>query len=120
MELVTRCNDLDDARHDAVSRADLRRRKLWVASYTIRSIDVPDMTTEEVELFTELAFLSTLPAYRRITLTTYSTAAVVTYSMSDGYKKYFNDILNVARLLDAHGDVQLATNEDWNAWIASV
>ena len=117
VELVTRCNDLDDARHDAASRADLRRRKMWASAYAIRITDVPDMTNKEAQILTELAFLSILPAYRDHILITYSTAL---QSMSDDYKRYFTHIYKLARMLDTHGDDQLATDEDWIAWIESM
>ncbi len=116
-ELLTRCKDLDDARHDTASRADLKRRKLWGAAYTIRGMDVPDMSDEIVELLVELAFLSILPAYRNLTLMTYSTAL---QSMSDDYKKYFAHMVKLARRLDTHGDDELATDEDWIAWMESM
>lgn len=117
MELVTRCQELDNARHDVASRADLRRRKLWGAAYTIRSMDLPDMSDEVAELLIELAFLSILPAYRHLTLMTYSTAL---QSMPEEYKRYFAHLVRLARRLDTHGDDELATDEDWIAWIESM
>lgn len=117
MELVIRCIDLDDARHDAASRADIRRRKLWASAYAIRRMDVPDMTDKEVEILTELAFLFILPAYRQLTVMTYSKAL---QSMSDDYQRYFTHLVNLARRLDTHGDDQLATDEDWISWIESM
>lgn len=117
MELITRCQDLEDARRDVASRADLKRMKLWGAAYTIRSMDLPDMSDEIAELLIELAFLSILPAYRHLTLLTYST---VLQSMSDEYKRYFTHLVKLARRLDTHGDDELATDEDWIAWIETM
>jgi hypothetical protein len=116
-ELLTRCTELDDARHDTKSRADLKRKKLWGTAYTIRSMDIPLMKNEEVEVLAELAFLSVLPAYRHITLMTYSTAL---QTMSDEYKTYFTHLVKLARRLDTHGDSEIATDEDWIAWIESM
>lgn len=117
MDLLSRCNDLDDARHDTASRADMKRRKMWGAAYTIRNTDVPHMNDEEVELLAELAFLSILPAYRHVTLMTYSTTL---QHVSDEYKRYFTHLVKLAQRLDTHGTDELATDKDWIAWMESM
>lgn len=116
-ELFRRCNDLDDARQDTVSRMDIRRKKLWATAYTTRSTDVPRMTDDEVEFLTELAFLCILPAYRHITLTTHST---VLQTIPPDYKEYFAHLVCFVRRLDTHGVRDLATDKDWIAWMESM
>lgn len=116
-ELLSRCNDNTDARHDTASRVDLRRRKLWAVAYVLRSTDVPHMTDEEVEVLTELAFLFILPAYRHITLMTYQT---VIDNLTPEYKTYVAQLVKLRHRLDAHGHDELATDEDWVAWMESM
>lgn len=116
-ELIHRCNDLDDARHDTMSRMDIRRKKLWAAAHLLRKTDVPRMTDRELEVLTELAFLSIFPAYRHITLITYSTAL---QNMAPDYKEYFAHLVCFVRRLDTHSDRDLATDKDWIAWMESM
>jgi hypothetical protein len=116
-ELFRKCIDLDDARHDTMSRVNIRRRKLWAAAYALCKTDVPRMTDEDVEVFTELAYLSIIPAYRHITLMTYSTAL---QHVPHDYKEYFAHLVMFVRRLDTHGDHDLATDEDWLAWMESM
>lgn len=114
IELLHRCNELDDAHHDAMSRADVRRQKMWSAAYMIRDNHMPHMATESVEILTELAFLSILPAYQNITRTLYSTSL---QTLPSDYKEYFSNLVHLARRLDTHGSEDLATDEDWRAWM---
>jgi len=116
-ELLSRCKDLDDARDGTASRADAKLKRMWGAAYAIRSRYVPLMTDDEVEALTELAFLSTIPAYRHITLMTYTTSLM---NLTPVYKTYFAHLVNLARRLDKHGDDELATGEDWIAWMGSL
>lgn len=116
-ELIRRCNDLDHARHDTVSRMHMRRKKLWTVAYTMRNTDVPRMTDDEVEVLTELAFLSIIPAYRHITLMTYSTAL---QDITPDYKEYFAQLVCFVRRLDTHGERDLATDKDWIAWMETM
>lgn len=116
-ELVQRCNELDGVRHDTMARADMKRKKLWGAAYSMRNDDVPCMTDNDVEVLVELVYLSILPAYRHITLLTYSTTL---QSLPPDYKEYFTHLVTLARCLDTHGDCEIATDEDWVAWIDSM
>tara|TARA_X000000368_G_scaffold357604_1_gene300064 strand:- start:1010 stop:1237 length:228 start_codon:yes stop_codon:yes gene_type:complete len=75
------------------------------------------MTDKEVEVLAELALLSILPAYRHITLRTYSTA--LQYIAPD-YKEYFGSLVSLVRRLDTYCDNDLATDEDWIAWMESM
>lgn len=117
MDLLSWCNDLDDARRDTASRAYIKRKKLWGAAYAIRDMDVPLMTDAEVEALTELAFLSILPTYRHLALVTYSTTL---QNVADEYKRFFAHLFQLARRLDTHGDDDVATDEDWIAWIETM
>lgn len=117
VELLSRCNDLDDARHDTASRVNMKRKKMWGAAYAMRYMDVPHMDDNEVEFLAELAFLSIFPAYRHITLMTASTAL---QHASDEYREYFTHLVQLAQRLDRHSMNELATDEDWIAWIESM
>tara|TARA_B110001450_G_scaffold20042_1_gene18250 strand:+ start:845 stop:1204 length:360 start_codon:yes stop_codon:yes gene_type:complete len=116
-ELRLRWQEMDNASSVAKSRADLKRKKLWVAAYMIRNTDVPKMTNDQVELLSGLAFFVILPAYHHTTIETYSIAL---QKMPLEYQRYFAQLVNLARRLDKHGDEGLAKDVDWIAWMESM
>ena len=116
-ELRERCINDSLTDLDMAHRANLKRQMLWSASYKLHSIEVPTMNTTELEMLTELAFLSRLPSYRHITLLAH---ANVLQELPDAHKRFFSHIVRLAERLDAHGNDDLATDVDWEEWIESM
>ena len=98
-------------------RSDMKIKKLWAAGHALRASDVPDMSDSHLEVLTELSYLSILPAYRHITIQAYTT---VLQKFPTTYKSFFARMVNLARRLDTHGSEELATDDDWEAWIESM
>tara|TARA_B110001450_G_scaffold255469_1_gene283112 strand:+ start:31140 stop:31499 length:360 start_codon:yes stop_codon:yes gene_type:complete len=117
VELIRRCKELHSAHHGTVLCANIRRMKLWVSAYEIRRQIAPHVQNGEVEILTELAYLSVLPAYRHISIVMHAT---VLQSLTSSSKNFFTCVVKLARRLDTHGMGDIATDADWLAWIDSM
>ena len=117
LELGRRLDESDNARLDAHARACMKRKQLWGASYMMRNENAPRVCDDDVEILAELAYLSTLPAFRYITLVEYATTL---QTMSDDHKALFAFIVNAARCLDTYGKSYIATDRDWKLWLDAV
>tara|TARA_B110001452_G_scaffold16179_1_gene13264 strand:+ start:13490 stop:13849 length:360 start_codon:yes stop_codon:yes gene_type:complete len=117
MELFRRCDELDDASRGFQMRAHIKQKILWNASYALRKADVPHMTDSEVEFLTELAYLALFRVYRDILVSTYYNDLE---DIPSDYKRYFQNIVTIARRLDKHGQCDIGTDRDWEAWIDSM
>ena len=117
LELARRCCDLDAMDHDVATRSDLRMKILWGAAYKLRATDVPEMLDTHLEYFIELSYLTSLPAFRYITIQEYVT---ILQRLPKRYQTFFAHIVKLMKLLDAHGSAELATDKDWEEWIESM
>ena len=118
-ELARACADRDAARADTEARVDMKHKKLWAVSHALRAEDTPDMTDEERAALVELAYLSVFPLYRNVPLLTVP-EVIFTANTVPAYRQYFRRIVRLAHELDSHGDRELATDADWEAWIAAL
>lgn len=117
-ELDSVCRMLDRVRHDATTRANVRRAKLRSVAFTLRKSEVPDMPDSTVEVLASLAYLTGLSAYHHDLA--FFTHASVLQSMSCDYRRFLAFMMSVADQLDAYSECDIATDEDWKSWIESM
>ena len=117
LELVQRCCDLNAMHDHTVARADLKMKKLWYAAYAMRSTDVPEMPDAHLHFLIELSYLTTLPAFRYVSLHAYET---VLQRVPRTYRTLFVHMVKLAKHLKDHGAEELATDSDWEEWIESM
>lgn len=114
--IVQHCSQLDTVCTTVEMRIYMKIKTLCAVAHAVRATDVPDMINAHLEVLTELSYLTTIPMYRD----TIQTHIAVLQRSDERYKTFYTHMVKLARKLANLESDELASDEDWEAWIHSM